>query len=272
MRLQSVLMTVAGLALAGGSVWFANGQLAAGGTPVVVAPAPMATVWVAGRDIAYGQTLTADDLMAQPWPVAALPEGAVSDIALILGNPEGDAQPRRARQRIAKGEPVSEFKLAAFGETVSLVQTLGANTRAMAIKVDAVTAVGGFVSSGDRVDIVLTQGHDAGLRAATILQDIRVIGIDQSTDPTGERAAVARTITVEVTPAEGQKLALAQRAGTLSLTLRTLDGVQDTALDQITLEDLLSEAVVAPAPAAPVVQSRSVTVRRGNAAEIVTLN
>ncbi|MEP0566253.1 MAG: RcpC/CpaB family pilus assembly protein, partial [Paracoccaceae bacterium] len=71
------------------------------------------------------------------------------------------------------------------------------------------------------------------------------------------QANVAKTVTVEVTPEEGQKLALAQRAGTLSLTLRTLDAVVDAPLDSIRLSDIIREK--SPTEEGP---KRTVTVRR----------
>ena len=92
----------------------------------------------------------------------------------------------------------------------------------MAIEVDAVSGVGGFVTPGDRVDVVLTQGNNDNLRAVTILQNVRVIGVDQTSDEEKDQPGVARTITFEVSPADGQKLALAQKAGSLSLTFAPL--------------------------------------------------
>jgi pilus assembly protein CpaB len=93
----------------------------------------------------------------------------------------------------------------------------------------------------------------------TILQNIRVIGIDQQSEDNAEQPEIARTITVEVSPADGQKLALAQTAGTLSLTLRTKDGVLDAPLDMIGLRDLLQEK----SPTEDVAKKPMVVVRRG---------
>ena len=148
-------------------------------------------------------------------------------------------------------------KISEFGEKVTIVQTLGKNTRAMAINVNAQTSVGGFVTPGDSVDILLTQGSGASLRAVTILQNIRVVGVDQQADEQNEQANVAKTVTVEVSPEEGQKLALAQKAGTLRLTLRTLDSDVDAPLESIRLSDIIREN--SPTEEGP---KRTVTVRR----------
>jgi pilus assembly protein CpaB len=142
---------------------------------------------------------------------------------------------------MSQGELILASKVSEFGEKVTIVQSLGPNSRAMSIKVDAVTAVGGFVTPGDSVDIMLTQGSAGDMRAVTILQNVRVLGVDQDSDEQNDQVGVARTVTVEVSPEESQKLALAQKAGTLSLSLRTLDGVIDAPLDSIRLSDLMRE-------------------------------
>ncbi len=159
-------------------------------------------------------------------------------------------------------------KLSDFGEKVTLVQKLGPNKRAVAIRVDAVTAVGGFVTPGDRVDLVLTRGAEADLRTVTILQNIKVIGVDQDSAEERDSPTVARTVTVEVTPEESQKIALAQSAGKLSLTLRTLDAVVDEPMAMIRLRDILNEESPVDTPEAKSI----VTVRRGADVQEVEVN
>ena len=122
-----------------------------------------------------------------------------------------------------------------FGEKVTIVQALAPGHRAMSIKVNAETGVGGFVTPGDRVDILLTQGRNETLKTVTILQNARVIGVDQTADTRADSPEIARTVTVEVSPEEGQRLALAQSAGTLSLTLCTLEATNDAPLESIGL-------------------------------------
>lgn len=98
------------------------------------------------------------------------------------------------------------------------------------------------------------------MRAVTILQNVRVLGVDQDSDEQSDQAGVARTVTVEVSPEESQKLALAQKAGTLSLSLRTLDSVVDAPLDSIRLSDLLREK----SPVDEAVVKNTIRIRRGN--------
>lgn len=238
MRVRSLLISFLGLALAIGSVFFAQKYVIPGsGNQAKVIETNKTEVIVAKVDIPFGQAIEDHMLTTQVWPAEALPPQAFNKIADLVG---GD-DPRRAKRAMAQGELILASKVSEYGEKVTIVQTLGSNMRAIAIKVNAVSGVGGFVTPGDKVDIVLTQGRGEDLKAVTILQNVRVIGIDQAADEDASDPSIVKTITVEVTPDDGQKLALAQSAGSLSLTLRTLDNVSDKPMEQVRLRDLLLE-------------------------------
>ena len=265
MRLKSLFITVIGLGIAGGSVYMAREiMLEPGGANAT--EAAMVDVVVARQPIGFGQAIEGHLVATQPWPADSLPEGAFTELEAVLASKPSDL--RRAKAPFFAGEVVLASKLTAPGEKATIVQKLGTNTRAMAIKVDAVTAVGGFVTPGDYVDILMTEGNGGEMRTVTILQDIRVIGVDQTAEEQTDTPEVAQTVTVEVTPEEGQKLALAQKAGTLSLTLRTLDNVVDQPLQMIELGDLLQKE----SPVEELKKKRTVVVRRAGAPEIVELN
>lgn len=272
MSIRSILVAILGVAVAGGSVLGAKAYLdqqtaLAATTTTKDAPMEMVTVVVASQDIGYGQAIQPQMLRIQTWPRIALPQGAFLKLDDLL--PAADAPARRMKFPLAAGALVLASEVSGFGEKVTLVQNLGPNTRAMAIKVDAETAVGGFVTPGDSVDILLTQGAGDDLRAVTILQAIRVLGVDQDSNQQSDQVAVARTVTVEVSPEDSQKLALAQKAGTLSLTLRTLDQVADKPLQYTSLRDLMRDE--SPVPVAEV-QKNTITVRRGTETQLVELS
>jgi pilus assembly protein CpaB len=256
---------VFGLAIAAGSVLFAKERFFDATAAEADASMALVDVVVARTDINFGQAIEAHLVTTQPWPRAALPSGAFTEFARVV--PDDRDNLRRAKGRFFAGEVILASKVSAFGDKVTLVQKLGENTRAMAIKVDAVTAVGGFVTPGDYVDIVMTQGRSQDMSAVTILQNIRVIGVDQQSEELKDQPEVARTITVEVTPDEGQRLALAQKAGSLSLTLRTLEGVEDKPMDMVRLKDLLQSE--SPVPTSE--KSPTVIVRRGTTEEEVAV-
>lgn len=266
MRIRSLFITMLGIAVAAASVYASQGLLkvepatasAERTTPALV------SVVVAGQDIDYGEAIQAQKLTTIQWPAEAVPAGVFTDFSRLVA--EDSVEPRRAKRAMVKGELVLASKISDYGEKVTIVQTLKRGNRAMAVSVSAATSVGGFVTPGDYVDIVMTSQDSKGLRAVTILQKIRVIGVDQQADELSEAAQIARTVTVEVTPREGQTLALAQRAGTLSLTLRNVfEGDEDAPLESIRLSDILKdEEIFIPEVIEP--DKQVVKVRRGSTA------
>ncbi|MDU8946026.1 Flp pilus assembly protein CpaB [Ovoidimarina sediminis] len=238
MRLSSIFTAVVGLALAGASAYMARDFLEAQRAEAALAEqGAIVDVIVASRDIEFGQPIEAHMLTSISWPVDAVPAGVFNTFEELL--PAQNGAPRRARRAMSQGEPILVNKVSEFGEKITITQTIGKNNRAMAISVNATTAVGGFVTPGDFVDIVLTQGGGSNLRAITILQNIRIIGVDQNANEQTDAPKVTRTVTVEVTPEQGQTLALAQSAGRLSLTLRTLEAEEDKPLESIKLSDVI---------------------------------
>jgi len=266
MRVKPIITTVFGIAIAAGSVFFIKEYLLdAPNSAAQGAKTDLVDIYLAHTEIAFGQIIEPHHVTKHAWPRDALPPGAFTTIAQLV--PAQEVDRRRAKGRFFPGEVMIASKVSQFGEKVTLVQRLGENTRAMSIKVDAVTAVGGFVTPGDYVDIVLTQGASLDLRAVTILQNIRVIGVDQQSEELTDEPEVARTITVEISADQGQRLALAQRAGILSLTLRTLEGVEDKPMEMVRLRDLLQEE----GPVEKVSVQPTITVRRGTASEVVSI-
>lgn len=265
MRIRSLLITMLGIAVAAGSIYASREFLAVDrATASVERTTPaLVSVVVAAEDIPFGAVISAEKLTTIQWPAEAVPAGVFTDYSRLVP-PEGQ-EARRAKRAFVKGELVLPAKISEFGEKLSIVQSLAPGNRAMAISVNATTSVGGFVTPGDFVDILLTSQNRDGLRAVTILQNIRVVGVDQQADELNEQIQVARTVTVEVTPIQGQKLALAQRAGTLSLTLRNvLEGDDVTPLEAISLSDILQEEEVI-VPEAPAPDPKQVVkVRRGS--------
>ena len=226
----------------------------------------------AQKAIAYGDKLVVGDQLR--WvqvPEETAPEGVFTEIDALLG-PKGERGKgeyiRYALREFVPNEPILESRVTGFGEEQRMAMRLAEGRRAFTIRIDAVTGVGGFVNPGDRVDILMTRGGRESLESVIILRNILVIAVDQKTNARGNSANVGRTATVEVTPTEAQKLALAQQVGQLSLTLRGYG--QEAPVgeperpDTVDLNDLLGER-------APEVRP-SVRVRKGtDSAEDVTL-
>ena len=280
MRFRTLATIIFGIVLAGVGSFAAMNLAVSPNSATAMEENIMVDVIVARTEIAYGQAIEPALLMTQSWPKSAVMDGVYTDM-----NEFTDGEPRRALGRIFPGEPIMMAKLSTPGERVTIVQKLTPGHRAVAISVDAATAVGGFVAPGDRVDVVMTEGNGEELRAVTVLQNVRVVGIDQISEEQQGGPMVVRTITVEVLPDDGQRLALAQKAGQLSLSLRDLDAPDREPLQQIQLSDLFDDPEPEPEPVVvveiveevaepepvPAPARSSIIVRRGTATEQVYL-
>lgn len=176
---------------------------------------------------------------AQPQAAtAAAPKGAVATVARAAANvATGGAKSEYfgsvVREPILAGEPIVGRKIVRAGDSGYMAAYLEPGMRAMAIRVNVETAAGGFILPGDRVDLVLTretnlgnigasEGDRSKFTSATVLQNIKVLAIDQSTRAgDDEQAVVGATATLEVGPRDAEALALAKSEGELSLVLRS---------------------------------------------------
>jgi pilus assembly protein CpaB len=185
-------------------------------------------VLVAERDLPTGTILKADHLRWQPWPETSLQESyIVRQTNQNVNGYTGSA----IRRGISAGEPILQTKLLKPGDAGFLSGVLAPGKRAATVKVNAETGTAGFILPGDRVDVMLTSevqhpnesgGRDKKVVSETILQDMRVLAIDQTLDDLNEQTRLGSTVTLEVTPREAQELAVAKQLGGISLVLRSL--------------------------------------------------
>jgi len=199
-----------------------------------VAPAAetQTAILVASRDLPAGTEIARDDFEAASWPEGAVPIGAIRDGQAPLADYEG----ARLRRAVLTGEPLLESRLVAAGGAGFLAGSLGEGKRAVSIPVKAETSVAGFVRPGDMVDVLLTyevdsrsyRGRSPGRRivaehaSETVLHRVRVLAVDQKIEDVDTDARPGNTVTLEVDPAQAEKLALAREMGELSLSLRGL--------------------------------------------------
>ena len=115
--------------------------------------------------------------------------------------------------------------------------------RAVSIKVNEVAGVGGFIVPGDHVDVMLTRDLNPkvpGEKATSLLvQKLKVLGTDQNNNQQSSEPNVARTVTLEVSNEDAQKLILAMTVGKLSLTLRRAGEVDADQPLVVSIEDLM---------------------------------
>jgi pilus assembly protein CpaB len=206
-------------------------------------PAATRTVVVAASALRFGNPLTSANLRETPWPEGALPEGSFSSIQDVLA-----AGKRIVLSPIESNEPVLASKLTGPGQRATLSAVLHEGMKAVTVRVSDIEGVAGFVLPGDRVDILLTRRADKGGTTDVVLQNTRVLAIDQLADERTDKPAVVKAVTLEVDTLAAQKLTLASQVGTLALALRKAG--EATAMDQrrVSTEDLGRDAAPAVGP------------------------
>lgn len=256
-----LIIVIVALAAGGGAAWIAAQQTAPAPEPVVAeTPEPEATemtaVLVATQDVSRGAEITTGTLRWQDWPADAVPSVFIdrSDRPDAIQGVAGQF----AVRPIQAGEPIAGRALSRQPNGF-LAATLAPGQRAVAIQVDAQSTAGGFILPNDRVDVLHTvrasrdrDGTEA--RSRTILRNVRVLAIDQTTEDTESGTVLGKTATLELTEAQVEAVTAAGSTGTLSLSLRPR-------------EDTPGDASMA-VPA----ESTTIRVRRGTATEDIEIN
>jgi pilus assembly protein CpaB len=197
-------------------------------------PVAMQTIVVAKQPLRFGTELSATMLQETPWPQQALPAGAFHKISEVLSGGR-----RVVLSPIEANEPVLSVKITGAGERATLSALVRDGMKAVTIRVNDVEGVGGFVLPGDRVDVVLTRQIDKGSATTeVVLQDARVLAVDQIADERAAKATVAKSVTLEVTTVQAQKVWLAASVGNLSLLLRKAGETARVNTRKVTLKDL----------------------------------
>jgi pilus assembly protein CpaB len=212
-------------------------------------PEPVSrTIVVADKALRFGDELKSSSLREVPWPEAALPAGAFGKIADLTSGK------RIALLPIDTNEAILASKITGPGQRATLSALLGDGMKAVTVRVNDVEGVAGFVLPGDHVDVLLTRtGEKNTAINDVVIQDVRVLAIDQLADEKTDKPSVVKAVTLEVDATDGQKVALASTVGTLSLLLRKAGELADGAARRVTSIDLGK-------PIAPSQQSHFVTV------------
>ncbi|MCB9965485.1 MAG: Flp pilus assembly protein CpaB [Rhodospirillales bacterium] len=203
-------------------------------------------ILVAAQDLRIGEELSDNNMKWAGWPEGSVFSGAIrrkdKDQSL------SDALSGRLARNVAKDEPLMRSATIKEDKGNFVAAILKPDHRAVAISVKAESMVGGFITPGDFVDVILTykikfddeddpiakmvinQNIDE-YATETILQNVKILAIDQTSNSDDVKIKVAKTVTLEVNDLGAEKLALASEMGPLTLALR---GIGD---DKISAED-----------------------------------
>ncbi|HWO40275.1 MAG TPA: Flp pilus assembly protein CpaB [Candidatus Eisenbacteria bacterium] len=202
------------------------------------------SIVVAAQDIPAGTAINHEVIKkglvkTVKWPKESLPTGAFTSPEQIVG--------KTNRVKILANEPILESRLA--GEGAGLTARLEPGKRAMAVRVDEIIGVSGFIVPDDRVDVIVTTtppGNNTNDNKVSkiVLQNKRVLSVAQNVEQREGKPQLARSITLEVTPEEAEKLSLASQDGSIVLALRPTGDDSEPKTLGSNKYDLLSVAAV----------------------------
>jgi pilus assembly protein CpaB len=221
-----IVILVAGLA-AVAAAFFVRGTMQAAPQPVESSPVEAAIpvvqpekILIAARDIGPGHRLTELDLRWANWPKEALLP------THIVQARDGEAIERLidgiARNEFISGEPLNEQRIVQSGDAGFMAAVLQPGMRAVAVPTSARAGAGGFILPNDRVDILASYEEDRSFRTNIIVENARVLAIDQSFSESDDGAVVGSTATIELTSEQARVVARAVAIGSISLALRSV--------------------------------------------------
>ncbi len=211
----------------------------------VVQQQPENFVLVAAKNMSAGTFVAPETITWQAWP-----ETGLNDAFITKSNNEAANEKKLeefygtvVRRGLVKGEPISSSRIIKPGDRGFVAAILQKGMRAVSVQVNAQSAIAGLAFPGDKVDILLTHSirqpdnEERPVRqvAETILEDVRILAMDQKVDDQNAAPSVPKTATLEVTPKQAEILMVATQIGRLSLTLRALT-IEDASDEKISNE------------------------------------
>jgi len=201
-------------------------------------------VVVTTKDVPSGTTLTSDMVKTTSYLKSSIPAGAFSSLQQVTG--------KIAKTTLTAGEPILPSRL---GDKAGLTVLLTPGHRAIAVRVNEIIGVSGFIVPNDRVDVIAlvappsAANEGAKQISKIVLQNKRVLSVAQTVnEPKDGKPQVASSITLELTPEEAEKLSLASIEGQIVLALRSAQDENIVRTEGSTTRDLLNLAAPPPPP------------------------
>lgn len=208
-------------------------------------------VVVAVVDVELGTRILPTMLSTVDWPSGSVPAGAFADVQ--------EVKERVAKVSVLKGEAILEGKLAPPGTKGGLSAVITEGKRAMTVRVNDVIGVAGFALPGNYVDVMVnaqqerTKNEEGKQISKTVLEHVLVLAVAQEAGRDDTKPKVVSAVTLELSPADSEKLDLARSVGSLSLVLRNQIDKNSVATAGITKQQLFDQpepVAIKTAPAA----------------------
>lgn len=245
LNFRAIFLFFVAIACGAGASIYANRWLQEQAGEVAVATEiSTVPVIVAASEIPFGQNIEDIHIKVVQWPSENVPESAFNSTEEVLG--------RVVNQRILKGEPLLQARVVERVSGSTLSSIIAPNKRAITLRVNDVVGVAGFLLPGNHVDVLGTRMVNKRAISRTVLQNLKVLAVDQKANPEKDEPVVVRAVTLEADLDESLELVKATQEGSIQLVLRNPD---DTARR-------VAPTVVATVPKkAPVRRQAAPTVR-----------
>lgn len=210
-RGRGPILIATSLLLAGGAAWMANKWLNVRATPV--AAVTTSHILKSAMNLPVGTKIEGKDVATIEMIPGQEPAGTFHDLKEIEG--------KVTMVSVPSGQLLMAPMFVKEGES-TLAAAVAPDKRAVTVRVDDVVGVAGFLLPGNRVDVVAThkEEHSDNITSETILSNIKVLAVDQTTASNSNEPVVVHAVTLEVTPSEGETLLRGKAAGSIQLALR----------------------------------------------------
>lgn len=206
----------------------------------------LANAVVAARDVPMGKRIEVADLKIVRAASDGIPADAYRDIAAVVG--------QVSRSPFVSGEMLIARRLSKYSGGSALAAVVARDMRAVTVRVDDVIGVGGFILPENRVDVIAAFNDGTSPQASTIVRDVRVLAVDQRSDPGSDGPILSRAVTLEVTPKDAEAIAASKQRGSIQLTLR--NPMNRALADPLDTEEIQSRTPLVIAAGMPTITVR----------------
>lgn len=212
---KALILLVLSIGIGSGAAMYARNWLQNQQGVTAGSNANTVDVVVAAREIPYGQLIEESHLRIVAWPAEAAPADVYKSKDELIG--------KIVNQSVLVGDLMLEARVVEKLEGSRLASLIAPMKRAITVRVNDVNGVAGFLLPGNRVDVLATRLEKQRATTDTLLQDIKVLAIDQKASPDKDDPVVVRAVTLEADPGEAEQLTAAAAEGSIHLVLRNPD-------------------------------------------------
>lgn len=226
-KAKLIVLSVAGVVVAFGAISVYNAVVGTQEVAIVEKEEAKNFALLAKRDLSAGSFVQ----VPQDVDWAEVPPNSITDAHIREGTVQlGAFNGAVVRRQLRAGDLVTQDALMTSREGGFMSAVLENGFRAISVAVNPTSGNAGFISPGDRVDMIVTRkvrnsnssgGSDEQIVSETFIEDVRVLAVDQQLDNPENKAILAKTVTVQVSPEQAEKVAVATELGKISLVLRS---------------------------------------------------